>query len=146
MIQLQDIHIQYGDRILFKQVTFQINPQDKIALIGRNGFGKSTLFSILSGELTPDDGFISKQRGIVLGLLPQTLTIDPAKTVRSAAQEAFEVVMALEEENHRLQKALEQATEYESQEYLDLLEAFNLNLERLNHYEVGSMDKKIELL
>ena len=146
MIQLQDIRMQYGERILFKQVSFQINPTDKIAFIGRNGFGKSTLFSILIGELTPDDGSINKQKGIELGLLPQTLTIDPKKTVRGAAQEAFEMVMTLEKENHRLQKALEDSTDYESQEYLDLLEAFHLNLERLNHYEVGGMDKKIEVV
>ncbi|MCB0687318.1 MAG: ABC-F family ATP-binding cassette domain-containing protein [Saprospiraceae bacterium] len=146
MIQLQDIRIQYGERVLFKQVSFQINPQDKIALIGRNGYGKSTLFSILSGELSPDDGQISQQKGIRLGLLPQTLTIDPEKTIREAAQEAFTEVVALEAEHHQLQKSLEEATDYESQEYLDLLEAFHLNLERLNHYEVGSMDKKIELV
>lgn len=146
MIQLQDIRIQYGERVLFRQVSFQINPTDKIALIGRNGFGKSTLFSILTGDLTPDDGVIHQQKGIELGLLPQTLTIDPEKTVRAAAQEAFEMLMSLEAENHRLQEALGDSTDYESQEYLDLLEALHLNLERLNHYEVGSMDKKIELV
>lgn len=146
MIQLQDIRIQYGDRVLFKDVSFQINPDDKIALIGRNGYGKSTLFSILSQELSPDDGQINRQKGIKLGLLPQTLTIEIHKTIRQAAQEAFAEVMALEAENHRLQKSLELATDYESPEYLNLLEEFHLNLERLNHFEVGSMDKKIELV
>lgn len=146
MIQLQDIRLQYGERVLFKDVSFQINPQDKIALIGRNGYGKSTLFSILSDDLRPDDGQISLQKGIKLGLLPQTLTVDPNKTTRQAAQEAFSEVMALEQENHRLQKALEEATDFESDSYLKLLEEFNLNLERLNHFEVGSMDKKIEIV
>ncbi|MCB0664192.1 MAG: ABC-F family ATP-binding cassette domain-containing protein [Saprospiraceae bacterium] len=146
MIQLQDIRLQYGERVLFKDVSFQINPQDKIALIGRNGYGKSTLFSILSDDLRPDDGQISLQKGIKLGLLPQTLTVDPQKTTRQAAQEAFSEVMALEQENHRLQKALEEATDFESDSYLKLLEEFNLNLERLNHFEVGSMDKKIEIV
>jgi len=146
MIQIQDVRIQYGERVLFRQVSFQINIQDKIALIGRNGMGKSTLFNIMTNEQTPDTGSVSMQKGIMIGLLPQTLTIDPLMTIREAAQQAFETVMGLEAENERLQKALEEATDYESDAYINLLEEFNTNLERLNHYDATGMDKKIELV
>lgn len=146
MIQLNNIGVQYGERILFKNVSFQINPQDKIALIGRNGVGKSTLFNVITGGQSPDDGNINMQNGVQIGLLPQILTIDPSLTVREAATQAFSQLIALEEENRKLQKALDNATDFESKRYLELLDSFNNNLERLNHFEAGSMDKKIELV
>ncbi len=146
MIQLVDIGIQYGERVLFKDVSFQIGTRDKIALVGRNGVGKSTIFHIINGDQKPDQGTINKQSGIVVGLLPQKLTIDQDLSVRSAAEQAFETINVLEEENETLQKALEASTDFESKEYLQLLERFNENLEHLHHHDVDGRDKKIELV
>ncbi len=146
MILLRDLSIQYGDRVLFKNVNFQINPTDKIALIGRNGAGKSTLFQIIDNRISPDTGQVQVQNDVQIGYLEQTLTIDANQTIRAAAQEAFKEVIRLEEENLRLQEQLSLVMDYESNEYLQLLDNLNLNLDRLNHHEVGSMDKKIELV
>ncbi|NND05356.1 MAG: ABC-F family ATP-binding cassette domain-containing protein [Saprospiraceae bacterium] len=146
MIQLQDIKIQYGERILFRGVTFQINPTDKIALIGRNGMGKSTLFNIITGELTPDSGTIQSQKGVRIGHLEQTITINQELTIRAAAEEAFQALIALATEHDELQKELETCIDYESDAYMKLLERFNQNLELLNHHDVDDKDKQIELV
>ena len=146
MIHLHDLRIQYGDRVLFKDINFQINPSDKIALIGRNGVGKSTLFKLITGEISPDEGTIHIANNVSIGHLEQVLQLDTSKSIREAANEAFAEVIALEAENERLQQAMADATDYESQAYMDLLDEFNLNLERLNHHEVGSRDKKIEMV
>ncbi len=146
MIQLQDIAVQFGDRALFRNVSFQINQGDKIALIGRNGVGKSTLFQIIDDQLSPDQGSIHMQKGIRIGHLQQMLVLDTTITVRSAAEEAFSEVLALEKENERLQEKMAIATDYESPAYLQLIESFNLNLERLNHFDASAIDKKIELV
>ncbi len=146
MIQIQDVRIQYGERILFKGVTFQINSSDHIALIGRNGAGKSTLFSVVEGDLTPDEGLVQYPKGLRIGHLEQTIVIDGALSIKEAAQEAFSDVKALEEEHEELQGQLESFHDYESPEYMDLLDRFNLNLERLNHYGVDEIEKQTELI
>ena len=146
MIQLQDIAVQFGDRTLFREVRLQINRGDKIALIGRNGVGKSTLFQIIDSQRSPDQGHLNMQKGIRIGHLQQMLLLNPSLSVRKAAEEAFVEVLQLEKENELLQGQMAQATDYESTSYLQLIEQFNTNLERLNHFDVGGVDKKIEVV
>ncbi len=146
MIQVQNLTVQFGDRILFRNGTFQINADDKIALIGRNGAGKTTLLNIIEGHFIPDQGVVNTPRGLKISHLEQTLHLDVSKSIKDTANEAFSQVLDLEEANNKLQEKLETFTDYESPEYLQLIEDINNNLDRLNHFDQASVDKKVELV
>jgi ATP-binding cassette subfamily F protein 3 len=106
MITLSDIYIQYGDRILYNNVQIVIKEGEKIGLIGRNGSGKSTLLKMLAGELSPDAGQISIPRGIQIGYLSQMNRLNPDHTVRHAASEAFEKILAMRDQMDQLEKEI----------------------------------------
>ena len=146
MIQLQGLAVRYGDRTLFQDVNIQINPLDKIALIGRNGVGKSTLFEIIDDLRSPDEGKVQRQKGVQTGHLQQILHINLDQTVRQAAEEAFKSLLDLETRNEEIQHQLEIETDYQSDGYLKLIEELNTNLERLQHFDSANKDKKIELV
>ncbi|MDH3648147.1 MAG: ATP-binding cassette domain-containing protein, partial [Saprospiraceae bacterium] len=144
MLQVNDIYVKYGDRILLDHITFLINREDKIALVGRNGVGKSTLFQVISGRMRGDGGEISCQKGTDIGYLEQTLTIDCSQTIRDEVKKAFANIQDLERENQMLEKNIASYEDYEDPAYISLLEKFNLNLERLHHLGAAQMDKEIE--
>ena len=106
MITLSDIYIQYGDRILYNNVQIVIKEGEKIGLIGRNGSGKSTLLKMLAGELSPDAGQINIPRGIQIGYLSQMNRLNPDHTVRQAASEAFEKILAMRDQMKQLEKEI----------------------------------------
>ncbi|MBK6759870.1 MAG: ABC-F family ATP-binding cassette domain-containing protein [Ignavibacteria bacterium] len=122
MITLTNVTVDFGTRILFKNVNFLIQNGDRIGLVGRNGAGKSTLLGIIAGETTPTGGDVSKQNGMRLGLLSQDLTLDLSKTLRETAMAAFEEVLRLHAEIEEIQHQLETRTDYETDAYMDLVQ------------------------
>ncbi len=144
MLQVKDIFLKYGDRVLLDHITFLINKDDKIALVGRNGVGKSTLFQIICKRSSPDGGEISSQKGIEIGYLEQTLTIDTNRTIREEVRTAYERIQELENEIQDIQDEIARRDDYQSQEYLQLLERLNHNLEHLHHLGAAQMEKEIE--
>ena len=130
MLGINNISLQYNDRHLFRNVSFLVNPGEKIGLVGLNGAGKSTLLKIINGGVSTDAGNISKPKDFTLGYLPQELPLYDGKTVWEEAESAFseikEIQSRLDEINHQLATR----EDYESQSYLDLIEELNKLTER----------------
>lgn len=122
MISLSNITVDFGTRVLFKGVNFLIQHGDRIGLVGRNGAGKSTMMGIIAGELQATTGEVSKQNGIRIGLLSQDLTLDVSKTLRETAMMAFEEVLKLHDEIERLQHELATRTDYETDDYMQVVQ------------------------
>jgi ATP-binding cassette, subfamily F, member 3 len=122
MITLSNIEMDLGTRVLFKGVNFLVQRGDRIGLVGRNGAGKTTLLGIISGERRATAGTIGKERGISIGLLSQDLTLDTSLTLRETAEQAFQHVLALHRLLDELQHQVETRTDYESDDYMQLLQ------------------------
>ena len=122
MITLTNITVDFGKRILFKNVSFLVQSGDRIGLVGRNGAGKSTMLGIMAGETIATSGEVSKQNSIRLGLLSQDLTLDLTKTLRETAMQAFEEVLLLHAEIDSIMHLLETRTDYETDAYMDIVQ------------------------
>jgi ATP-binding cassette subfamily F protein 3 len=122
VISLSNITVDFGTRVLFKGVSFLIKFGDRIGLVGRNGAGKSTMLSIIAGERQATSGDVSRQNGIRVGFLSQDLTLDITKTLRETAMQAFEEVLALHDEIDRIQHQLETRRDYETDDYMKLVQ------------------------
>ncbi|HNG27837.1 MAG TPA: ATP-binding cassette domain-containing protein, partial [Chitinophagales bacterium] len=132
----------FGSRILFDNVTFTIQPRDRIGLVGRNGVGKSTLLKVINGEISPQEGGISKPNGYTIGFLKQEIRGQHEPTVWLEAQTAFKEINALQEQLDKIQHELETRTDYDTDDYMNLSQSFcDLN-DRLVHLDIDDKDKK----
>lgn len=89
MISVDGLTVEFGDRALFKDISFQINEKDRIALMGKNGAGKSTLLKILAGQRKPSRGSVSAPKDTVIAYLPQHLMTEDGRTVYEEASQAL---------------------------------------------------------
>lgn len=146
MLQAQNLSIIFGSRTLFDNVSFTIQPRDRIGLVGRNGVGKSTLLKTINGEISPQEGNITKPGGYTIGFLKQEIRGQNEPTVWLEAQTAFREINVLQEELDQIQHQLETRTDYDSEAYMNLSQLFcDLN-DRLIHLDVDDKDKKTELV
>ncbi len=128
MISCNNVYVQYGDRILLDRINLVIESKDKVGLVGRNGAGKSTLLKIISGEMNPQEGSVSRSGGIRLGFLHQEIDLPRGRTVMEEALSAFDELKAMEARIEELNQEIAERTDYESEQYLGLIEEFsNLN-------------------
>lgn len=146
MIQVSNISIQYGDRVLFKPTSFSIGINERIGLIGKNGAGKSTLLKILSKEITPQEGSISFPKDYTIGYLRQELPKQGNLSIIEEIKSGFSEVNQLQGRYNALQKELETREDYETQSYLDLIDDFTKAQERLLLFDADNLDKQIELV
>ena len=130
MLSAENISVSFGATPLFAGATFVINKKDRIALVGKNGAGKSTLLKILAGEQEPTSGTLIRQRDITVGYLPQVMVIADEHTVIEEAEKAFDHVNEMQEHLDHLNKQLLVRTDYESEEFLKLVEEFSHENER----------------
>jgi ATP-binding cassette, subfamily F, member 3 len=107
LFRLSDITKSYGGTEVLRGVSFQVNPDEKIGLVGRNGAGKTTIFRLLTGEESPDEGEIATINGLKLGLLHQHVDFEAAETVHTAALSAFSHIHDIEAEMRRLEEVME---------------------------------------
>jgi ATP-binding cassette subfamily F protein 3 len=108
LIGLQNVTFEFGARVIVKEATWHLNPGERIGLIGYNGTGKSTLLKVLVGQLSPSVGTVEKSRDTTIGYLHQDLlSFDTNSSITEVAMEAFDKVMALQKEQHQLEKILE---------------------------------------
>ncbi len=121
MISLSNVNLYFGGRTLFDEISFMINPGDRIGLVGKNGAGKSTLLKLIAGEYTPNGGSISTSKGLRAGYLPQDLDFTDGRTVFEEAESAFEKIKAIESNLAQLRDELAQRTDTHSGEYLGLI-------------------------
>lgn len=143
MISVNNLTIEFGARPLFTDVSFVINPKDRVALVGKNGAGKSTLLKILAGEQQPTAGIVALQKGSTLGYLPQVMVLSDEHTVLEEADKAFADISQLQERIAQENQELAERTDYESEEYLKLVEAFAHDNERFTM--MGGLNYHAEL-
>ena len=125
LFRLSDIWKSYGGTEILKGVSFQVNPSEKVGLVGRNGAGKTTVFRIITGQESADEGEVIKMNGLKLGLLDQHVDFGEAETVHTAALSAFKEIHDIEAEMRRLEKTMEtDHSESVLHKYADLQTAF----------------------
>ena len=130
MISANNISVYFGGQELFDKVSFMINKGDRIGLVGKNGAGKSTLLRILSGEQSPNDGSISTPNDCTLGYLRQDLDFEEGRTVQQEAELAFNEIKELEEKINTINLELSERTDYETEDYMQLITDLNELSER----------------
>jgi len=132
MVGINKIHLHYSGRDIFKEVSFLVNPGEKIGLVGRNGAGKSTLLKVIAGTLQPDGGNISSPSGCKIGFLTQDIHLKKEKTIWQETESTFTEIKELEKGIQDITHQLEVRTDYESDAYLKLIEDLNHNQDRLH--------------
>ena len=126
MISIQNLKVEFSARPLFDNINYVINKNDRIALVGKNGAGKSTMLKIIAGLQLPTDGVVSKPSDITIGYLPQQMRLIDNCTLREEAAKAFEHVKELDREIDAINKEIAERTDYDSDEYQSLLERLSL--------------------
>ncbi|MEM0518320.1 MULTISPECIES: ABC-F family ATP-binding cassette domain-containing protein [Aequorivita] len=121
MISIDGLAVAFSGDTLFSDVSFVVNENDKIALMGKNGAGKSTMMKIIAGEQTPTRGNVRAPKDAVIAYLPQHLLTDDTATVFEEASKAFKQVFEMRDEIDRLNKELETRTDYESDAYMNII-------------------------
>ena len=144
MITVNDIAVHFGGTTLFSDVSFAINENDKIALMGKNGAGKSTLLKIIAGVSKPSSGTISAPKEAVIAYLPQHLLTKDEATVMEEASKAFAEVFDMKAEIDSLNDQLTTRTDYESDEYMKLIERVSELSEKFYSIEEVNYEAEVE--
>ena len=143
MISVENLSVEFGARPLFSGVSFVVNPKDRIALVGKNGAGKSTLLKILAGLQAPTSGVVATARGTTIGYLPQVMVLADERTVIEETETAFAHISEMQDEIARLNNQLAERTDYDSPEYMELVERFTHENDRFNM--MGGMNYHAEM-
>jgi len=122
--------VEFGIKPLFTDATFVINANDRIALVGKNGAGKSTLLKILCGKEKPTAGNVAVATDVTIGYLPQVMILQDTTTVREEAQKAFADIRLMKDRIDKMERLLGERTDYESTDYMELVERFTAEHER----------------
>ncbi len=125
MISLDSLTVSYGGWTLFDNISFLINPKDRIGLVGKNGAGKTTLLRLIIGEQQPTSGAVTKNADCTVGYLPQQMKVADTTTLVQETAKAFDEVLRLEAEIERLTLEIGERTDYESEAYAELLHRLN---------------------
>ncbi len=124
MISVENLTVEFGVRPLFESVSFVVNDHDRIALVGKNGAGKSTMLKILCGLQRPTSGAVNVPGGATIGYLPQVMKLSDDTTVREETRKAFVNHTKMKARLDRMQEEMSQRTDYESADYLELIDRF----------------------
>lgn len=144
MITVNDIAVEFGGTTLFSEVTFAINETDKIALMGKNGAGKSTLLKIVAGANKPTRGVISAPSDAVIAYLPQHLLTEDNCTVMEETSKAFASVLNMKKEIDEINEQLTVRTDYESDDYMKLIEKVSELSEKYYSIEEVNYEAEVE--
>ena len=140
MISIQNLKVEFSSKPLFDNISYVINKKDKIALVGKNGAGKSTMLKIIAGLQQPTSGIVSKPADLTIGYLPQQMRLADETSLRAEVMKAFDHVKMLDEELTWLNQLLAERTDYESESYQKLIDEIGhktdqLTLLRSDNYE-----------
>lgn len=144
MISVDGLTVEFGGTTLFKDISFQINEKDRIALMGKNGAGKSTLLKILAGVRSATRGTVSVPKDCVVAYLPQHLMTEDGRTVREEASQAFAHLMEAEAEIERMNNELATRTDYESDDYMALIERVSELSEKFYAIDMTHFEEDVE--
>lgn len=143
MISVESLQVEFGATPLFEDVTYVINKKDRIALVGKNGAGKSTMLKILAGLQLPTGGRVSVPKDTTIGYLPQVMILSNTHTVMEEAEKAFEHIAEMQENIEKMNRELAERTDYESESYQKLIERFSHENERF--LMMGGSNYKAEI-
>lgn len=144
MISVDNLTVEFGGSTLFENISFQINEKDRIALMGKNGAGKSTLLKILAGVQKPSKGKVAVPKECVIAYLPQHLMTEDGRTVFEEASLAFSELFEMENEIERLNNELATRTDYDSDEYMELIEQVSTLSEKFYSIEDTNYAAEVE--
>ena len=144
MVSVDGLAVEFGGTTLFSDISFVINDKDRIALMGKNGAGKSTLLKILAGVRPATRGKVSAPKDTVIAYLPQHLMTEDGRTVFEEASQAFAHLHQMEAEIESLNKQLEERTDYESDEYMALIEEVATNSEKFYAIDMTHFEEDVE--
>ena len=137
MISVEGLKVEFGIKPLFQDASFVINDRDRIALVGKNGAGKTTMLRILCGKQKPTAGVVAIPNETTIGYLPQIMLVEDHTTVRSEVLKAFANTTRMKEHLDQLGRELAERTDYESEEYLQLVQRYT---EEQEHYQLLGSD------
>ena len=144
MFSVENLKVEFGARPLFHDVSYVVGDKDRIALVGKNGAGKSTMLKIIAGLQQPTSGTVSIPKEMTIGYLPQVMKLADTRTVRQEAETAFEDLHNLQAEVERLNNLLVERTDYESEEYHALIDRFTRESERYQMMGGGNYQAELE--
>ena len=144
MLTADNLTVEFSGTTLFSNISFVINEKDRIALMGKNGAGKSTLLKILAGVRQPTRGTVSAPKGTVVAYLPQHLMTEDGRTVFEEASQAFAHLREMEGEIEELNRQLAERTDYESDEYMALIEEVATKSEKFYAIDMTHFEEDVE--
>ena len=144
MISVESLKVEFGVKPLFSGASFVINDRDRIALVGKNGAGKSTMLKILCGMQKPTEGQVAIPNGCTVGYLPQVMVLQDNTTVKEEAQKAFSDIRNLAGRIDQMNLELAERTDYESEEYAELVERFTAEHDRYMMMGADNYEAEIE--
>lgn len=144
MISIQDLKVEFSSQLLFDNVSFVINKKDKIALVGKNGAGKSTMLKIIAGLQSPSSGTVSKSTDLTIGYLPQQMTLVDKYTVKEEVMKAFDHIKELDSQIAKMNQELAERTDYDSADYQDLIDRLTHKNDLRAMYQAENYEAEIE--
>ena len=144
MISVEGLRVEFGVKPLFANANFVINDRDRVALVGKNGAGKSTLLRILCGQQKPTAGVVNVPSNTTVGYLPQVMNLQDSMTVREETQKAFADIKEMAQRIERMNQQLAERTDYESEEYMALVERFTQEHDRYQMMGADGYEAEIE--
>ena len=144
MISIQDLKVEFSSQLLFDNVSFVINKKDKIALVGKNGAGKSTMLKIIAGLQSPSSGTVSKSADLTIGYLPQQMTLIDKYTVKEEVMKAFDHIKELDSQIAKMNQELAERTDYDSADYQDLIDRLTHKNDLRAMYQAENYEAEIE--
>ena len=132
MISIDKLGVEFSATPLFLDASFVVNPKDRIALVGKNGAGKSTMLKIIAGMQEPTYGQVARQKDITIGYLPQVMILADSRTVREEAETAFAHISEMQERLEKMNEEIARRTDYESESYMALIEKFTHENDRFS--------------
>jgi len=144
MISVESLKVEFGVRPLFSGASFVINERDRIALVGKNGAGKSTMLKILCGMQKPTEGQVAVPNDCTIGYLPQVMILQDDTTVKEEAQKAFADIRKMAARIDEMNRQLAERTDYESEEYVELVEKFTTEHDRYMMMGADNYEAEIE--
>lgn len=143
MISIEGLSVAFGGNTLFDNITYVINKKDRIALVGKNGAGKSTMLKIIAGLQAPTSGNVNMPKDLTVGYLPQQMNLSDTRTVMEEAEQAFSHIFELQSRIERMNTELSERTDYESEYYQELIERVSNANEQLAL--IGASDYQAEI-
>ena len=144
MISVEGLTVEFGGTTLFKDISFQINEKDRIALMGKNGAGKSTMLKILAGVRQPTRGSVQVPKDCVVAYLPQHLMTEDGRTVFEETSQAFAHLKEIEKEIEEINEQLATRTDYESESYMALIEKVSAMSEKFYAIDMTHFEENVE--